>query len=129
MNKTIIKGRLTADPETKQTQSGVSVTRFTVAVDRGYAKDGKREADFFPCIAWRERGDFICKWFTKGKEILLEGQMQRHEYKAQDGSNRTAWDLIVDRAEFCGSAPGTKPSATGDDDGFVEIDEGEEMPF
>lgn len=127
MNRIIIKGRLTADPETRTAQTGTTITTFTVAVDRPYkGTDGKREADFFRCAAFRERGEFIAKYFTKGREILLEGSMQSRTYEAQDGSKRTAWELMVDRAEFCGSAAGTQPQTTPE--GFVDATD-EELPF
>lgn len=126
MNRIIIKGRLTADPETRTAQTGTTITTFTVAVDRPYKSDGKREADFFRCAAFRERGEFIQKYFGKGKEILLEGSMQSRTYEAQDGSKRNAWELMVDRAEFCGSAAGTQPQTTPD--GFVDATD-EALPF
>lgn len=134
MNHIVIKGRLTADPEAKVTQNGTGFTRFTVAVDRPYKNgEGQREADFFRCTAWRERGDFIQKYFAKGREILVEGSMQSRTYDAQDGSKRTSWELMVNRVEFCGSEAGGRDSGStadatqADPNGFVETDD--ELPF
>jgi single-strand DNA-binding protein len=99
MNQIIIKGRLTRDPETKEVKD-TTVTRISVAVNRRFKKD---EADFFDCSAWGKTGEFVQKYFTKGQEILIAGEMQSRKYKTDLGENRTAWDIRVDQVEFCGS--------------------------
>ena len=77
MNKVILMGRLTADPELRQTQSGISSCRFTIAVNRKYAdkQSGERQADFISCVAWRQTAEFICKYFRKGKKESLRGKL------------------------------------------------------
>jgi len=100
MNSIIIKGRLTRDPEMRTTQSGKSVTDFSVAVDRRIQKD---KTDFFDVTAWEKTGEFVNKYFRKGKEILVQGEMQRREYTDKSGNKRYAWNLIAQNVEFCGS--------------------------
>jgi single-strand DNA-binding protein len=103
MNNITITGRLTADPELKQTQSGLAVTSFNVAVDRNYtAKGQEKQTDFFTVVAWRGTAEFICKYFTKGRLILINGEMQSRKYTDKDGNNRTAWEVLADKVEFMG---------------------------
>lgn len=106
MNKVIIMGRMTADPELKQTQSGVFTCHFTVAVDRKYAdkNTGERQADFISCTAWRQTAEFICKYFAKGKMILVEGSLRTGSYTDKNHSDVTHYttDVFVDNVEFCG---------------------------
>lgn len=104
MNLIVIKGRLTRDPDLKQTSNGVSVCSVDIAVDRNYQKDQNNKAtDFFSITAWRGTGEFLSKYFKKGQEILVRGEMQSRKYQDKNGNNRTAWDLIADKIEFCGS--------------------------
>lgn len=99
MNKVFLKGRLTATPELKQTQNGTAVTKFTVAVNRRFDRE---KTDFINCEAWRNTAEFICKYFTKGKEIVLVGEL--HIDKSErDGKTTYFTTVTVDEAEFCGS--------------------------
>lgn len=102
LNKMILGGRLTADPELQTTGSGLSVTHFTVAVDRKVARDAERKTDFFECTAWRERAEFITRFFRKGSSICLIGSMQSRSYE-KDGQTRRVWELQVDEAYFADS--------------------------
>ena len=106
MNKVIITGRLTADPELRQTQSGTATCRFTVACDRRFAnkQTNEREADFITCIAFKNSAEFISKWFQKGKMILVEGNLRTGSYKDKNHSDVTHYttDVYVDNVEFCG---------------------------
>lgn len=99
-NKVIIGGRLTANPELKQTQSGILVTSFTVAVNRKPSKDGKQQADFFNATAWRNTAEFICKYFKKGASIMLTGKLQNREWKDNAGNNRISTEITVEEADF-----------------------------
>ncbi len=101
MNCIIIKGRLTTDPELKHTQSDTPVCSVNVAVDRPYSKD--KETDFFTVVFWRQAAEFVCKYFSKGQEILVQGEMQSRKYEDKEGNNRIAWEVKADRVEFCGS--------------------------
>lgn len=109
MNKVIMIGYLAADPEFNSTQSGVSRCTFRIATQRKFANaEGKRESDFFNCIAWRNTADFISRFFAKGSRIAIEGTLQTRSYDAQDGSKRYVTEIIVENAEFCesrGAAP------------------------
>ena len=104
MNKVILIGNLTKDPEMRTTQSGVSVTSFTVAVQRRYKyADGERQADFINCVAWRGTAEFIAKYFTKGQKIGVVGSLQTRSYDDQNGARRYVTEVVVDEAEFAGS--------------------------
>ena len=104
MNFIAIHGRLVRDPEIRRTQSGVAVTTITVAVDRAYAADGEKQTDFFDCVFWRQGAEFVSKYFTKGKEIIVQGEMQSRKWTDKDGNNRISWEIQTAHAEFCGSA-------------------------
>jgi single-strand DNA-binding protein len=107
MNKVILKGRLTADPELRQTQSGISSCRFTLAVDRKFAdkNTGERQADFVSCTAWRSTAEFVSRYFTKGSMILVEGALRTGSYTDKNHSDVTHYttDVFVDNVEFCES--------------------------
>lgn len=148
MNKAILMGRLTSDPEMRQTQSGVSCARFTIAINRRFQKD---ETDFINCVAWRQTADFICKYFAKGNMIAVVGSIQTRSWEGQDGKKNYATEVVADEAYFTGSkaeagaAPGgsfptpgsvSQPQTTAPaaDDfsamGFSEIDAADdELPF
>ncbi len=100
INKTILGGRLTADPELRQTNSGVSVCSFTVAVNRRFSKDGEREADFINCQAWRQTAEFICNYFKKGSSICVSGAIQTRSWEDQNGQKRFATEIVADEAYF-----------------------------
>lgn len=106
MNKMIIVGRMTANPELKQTQSGVESCRFTVAVDRKFAdkNTGEREADFITCVAWRQTAKFVSTYFTKGKMIALEGSLRTGKYQDKNHEDVTHYttEVYVDNVEFVG---------------------------
>jgi single-strand DNA-binding protein len=100
-NRTIIIGRLTADPELRQTQSGVSVSSFSVAVNRTFApRGGERQTDFFDVVAWRQTAEFITRYFTKGSAILVEGTMESRSFVDKNGNNGRVWELIASNAHF-----------------------------
>lgn len=104
MNKVVLVGRLTRDPEVRSTSSGLSTARFTVAVNRNFKnKDGNYDADFISCVAFRNTADFVAKFFKKGSMIGLEGRIQTGSYDAQDGTKRYTTDVAVDNVEFVGS--------------------------
>lgn len=110
INHIIIHGRLTATPELKQTQSNVAVTTFSVAVDRQYARQGEEKlTDFFSVVAWRSLAETICKYCSKGKEIIISGEMQSRKYTDKDGNARIAWEILANSIDFCGSKPDNAP--------------------
>ena len=113
LNRIILMGRLVADPELRQTPNGVSVASFRIAVDRNYqSKDtGERQADFISCVAWRQTGEFISRYFQKGRMIALEGSLQTRNYEDKTGAKRTAYEVIVDQAYFADSKPNDNQKA------------------
>lgn len=116
LNRTVLMGRLVADPELKTTQTNTSVTTFRIAVDRSYTKKGEeRQADFFDVVAWRYTAEFICKHFRKGSLIAIDGQLQSRTYQAKDGTNRYVVEVIADNASFTGERNNGNytPSSTG----------------
>lgn len=102
INNVVLMGRLTANPEMRSTQSGVSCARFTLAIERDYKSGDERQTDFIPCVAWRQTAEFICKYFAKGRMIAVIGAVESNKYTDKDGNNRTAYDVLVTRASFCG---------------------------
>ena len=97
INRVILMGRLTADPELKTTASGISVTSFSIAVDRSYVKNGEeRKADFINIVCWRQTAEFVCRYFSKGSLIALEGQLQTRTFQAKDGTNRHITEVVAD---------------------------------
>lgn len=111
MNVITLMGRLTAAPELKTTQNGIEYCNFTVAINRPKNKDGTQVADFLPCTAWRQTAAFISNYFHKGDMIAVNGELQTRKYQDNSGQNRTAYDIIVNRAYFTG---GKNQSVTGD---------------
>ncbi len=102
MNIIAIKGRLVRDPSTKTTPNGVTVCNITVAVDRAYSGGGEKQTDFFDCVFWRQGAEFVNKYFSKGKEIIVTGEMQSRKWQDKDGNNRVSWEIQNAHAEFCG---------------------------
>ena len=127
VNCAVIMGRLVADPELRTTGSGISVTSFTVAVDRRFNRQGEeRQADFIDVIAWRQTAEFICKYFRKGSMIAIQGYIQTRMYEDKNGNKRKAVELVADNVSFCGTKAETdKPSV---DVGYVDIPD-DDLPF
>ena len=128
-NKVILMGRLTADPELKQTPNGVSVTSFRIAVDSRYSKD---ECYFITIVAWRQTAEFICKYFTKGSAIIICGELQTRSWKDADGKNRYATEVVASEVSFAESKKASDNiSITAEEsasEGFVVVGE-EDLPF
>ena len=142
LNCAVIMGRLTADPELRQTPSGVAVTRFTVAVDRGYVKPGEeRKADFINVVAWRQTAEFVTRYFSKGSMIAVQGAIQTGSYE-KDGIKRSTFEIVADNVSFCGSksesSTGGAPRVTetaapsfsnGSIDDFAAVADDDDLPF
>ena len=129
MNKVILMGRLTKEPELRQTQNGTTVTSFTLAVLRRFAKECQQEADFINCTAWQKTAEFICKYFQKGQMIAVSGRLQSQSWE-KDGKKQYSTSVIVDEVDFVGGKKESGQAATGmlNDMGFSEIDDGD-VPF
>jgi single-strand DNA-binding protein len=139
LNKVILGGRITADPELKQTPSGVSVCSFSIAVNRKVGKDKEQQADFFNCKAWRSTAEIVSKYFKKGSSICIVGNLQQNTWTDQNGQKRYGMDVVVDEVMFVDSkndAPGGNsdgayipPSYTANDANFEEVKEDSDLPF
>lgn len=100
-NKCILQGRLTADPELKQSTSGVSVTSFNLAVDRKYNKGEEKQCDYITVVAWRQTAEFICKYFGRGQAILVCGELRTRSWEDQHGNKRYATEVVASEVCFC----------------------------
>lgn len=104
INRIVLMGRLTADPEYRQTPNGIAVATFSIAVDRSFASKGQeRQTDFIPCVAWRQTADFVSRYFQKGSMIAVDGSLQTRKYTDKQGNNRTAFEVVIDQVSFTGS--------------------------
>lgn len=154
-NKAIVVGRLTADPELRQTQNGHYVTSFSLAVDRPYtARDGEQDVDFLNIVAWRGTAEFVCRYFTKGRPMLVDGSIQTRQYTDRQGVERRAWEIVADQVRFVESrsaaqsardsdfatpssqtaqhaTPEPEPTSysSGSVDDFAEIEDDGDLPF
>ena len=133
MNRVVLVGRLTRDPEMRTTASGINQTRFTLAVNRRTPnQNGEREADFISCIAWRGTAEAIAKYLTKGRELAVEGSIRTGSYDAQDGTKRYTTDVVVDNFTFIGSganSAGTSYQNSSDSSSNITTTDISEDPF
>ena len=112
LNCAIIMGRLTADPELRTTASGLSVTSFSVAVDRRFQRQGEeKQTDFINVVAWRQTAEFVSRYFHKGSMIAVQGYIQTRNYEDKNGNKRTAVEIVADNVSFCGSKAETGTGA------------------
>ena len=135
LNKVVLGGRMTADPELKQTPQGVSVTSFSIAVNRR-GKDA--QTDFINCVAWRQTADFICRFFKKGSSICISGSVQTRTWNDQQNNKRYATEIVADEAYFvdakadapAGSFGGDVPAfQTQESAKFEEVASDDDLPF
>lgn len=153
LNMIAAMGRLTNTPELRTTTSGKEVCSFDIACERNYSASGQRETDFIPCVAWGKTAQFIAQYFSKGSMIAVNGSLQTRKYQDKQGNNRTAYEVQVREASFCGSKAADSGSARGfdeqtesytreakathsapqaaenDTDDFAVINDDEDLPF
>lgn len=156
LNVVAIMGRLVADPELRTTQNGTSVCSFRIACDRSFARQGEqRQADFIDIVAWRQKAEFVSKYFQKGSLIAIEGSLQTRQYQDKNGNNRTAVEVIANNVSFAGFKAADKPAVQsfdqqtqsytrqantshsapqagymqGEPDDFAEISDTDDIPF
>lgn len=133
LNRMTLQGRLTRDPEYRQTQNGTAVASFTVAWSEKY-KETERKL-FLPCVAWGNNALFVCQYFVKGSEIVVEGGLTSRKWQDQNGNNRESIELTVERMHFAGSKTDSAPmpEPTGNPiktpDGFAPASEDDALPF
>jgi len=133
-----MKGRLTKDVEFKTLQSGTEISNFSIAVDRKFKREGQPTADFFNCIAFSKTASFIDNYFSKGKEILIEGNIQNRSWEDAEGKKHYATDIMVDSVYFCGSKSDNATSQASDNQrteyqtAYAEIEDdvdSDDLPF
>lgn len=132
LNKVILMGRLTKKPILEATPSGVSVTKFTLAVDRNYVKQGEeRYADFISCVAWRGTAEFINKYFDKGQLMALVGSVQTRTWDDDEGKRHYVTEVVADEVSFAGGKVNTPTEAEKKEDkpDFEETDDDKDLPF
>jgi single-strand DNA-binding protein len=153
LNVAVLMGRLVADPELRHTSSGISVTSFTIAVDRSYVKSGtERQTDFIDIVAWRGTAEFVCKYFRKGQLAAVQGSIQTRTYTDRNENKRKAFEIVADNVHFAepkrssgsssgnysgaGNSPADSHSeqpapayANGDTGDFEEIPSDDDLPF
>ena len=153
LNQVALMGRLTADPELRHTPSNISVTTFTLAVNRSYVKQGaERQTDFIDIVAWRNTADFICRYFKKGQMMAVEGSIQTRSYTDKEGKNRRAFEVVANNVYFTESRssssapsggntgsyethlepPAAMPEtsfSSGSNDDFAVISDDDDLPF
>lgn len=135
LNKVFLQGRLVADPELRKTQQGTPVASYRLAVDRGYkSKDPKAQnADFINVVSWRNTAEFVSRYFTKGRMMLVEGRLQMRDYTDKDGNRRVAAEIVTDNVYFCDSRKDESSADSGllqESAGFSELaDDDGDLPF
>lgn len=133
LNKIVIMGRLTKDPELRYTQSQTAVASFTLAVDRDYAREGaEKETDFINCVAWKGTADFITRYFLKGQMIVLSGRLQIRSWQDKDGKTRYSAEVVADNVYFGESkreSEGRPANVTTDEPQFTELSDDGDLPF
>ena len=113
LNCVTLMGRLVADPELRTTTSGKAVATFRIAVDRSFVKQGEqRQADFITIVVWESTADFVCRYFSKGSMIALQGRIQTRNYEDNNGNKRTAFEVVANEVSFCGSKNESGTQAT-----------------
>lgn len=133
LNRIIVMGRLTRDPELRRTNSGNAVTSFTVAVDRDFkTQSGEKETDFIDVVAWRNTAEFVSKYFSKGRMAVVEGRLQLRDWTDKEGNKRRTAEIVADSVYFGdskrdgGDNSGCAPAPSG---GFDEIEDDGDLPF
>lgn len=135
LNKIILMGRLTKDPELRRTQSGLAVTTVTLAVERDYnTSNTEKITDFIDVVAWRQTAEFICHYFAKGRVIVVEGSMQSRKWKDKDGQNRTNWEVQANHVWFGDSKRGDTSNTSDERDAtpgpqYTEAEDDGDLPF
>lgn len=131
MNKVVLIGRLTKDPDLRYTQSGIAVARFTLAVDRGFKnQDGEKQADFIPITVWRTQAENCAKYLQKGRLVAVAGRIQTGSYETPDGQRRYTTEVVADEVRFLEwGEKKEQEQAQGDIPGFTPYENDKELPF
>ena len=124
-NKVILMGRLVADPELRQTPNNISVCRFRIAVDRGYSADKEKKTDFITVVAWRATAEFVAKYFSKGKMIIVEGALHNADYTDSNGVKHYAMDVQISNVEFGESKASSNAKQASDNSAAISAEIGD----
>ena len=131
MNKVIIMGRLTRDPEISSSTNGTTFARYSVAVDRRFKREGDPDADFFNCTSFGKQAEFVERYLKKGTKVVVTGRLQNNNYTQKDGSKVYSVQIMVEDVEFAESKKADGSESTASSDDFLNLPEGlvEELPF
>ena len=145
LNVVALMGRLTSDPELRHTQTGIAITKFTIAVQRSFVRPGEeRKSDFIDIVAWRSTAEFVCTYFKKGQLVALDGAIQTGTYQDKDGNKRKSFEVIASNVHFAESKKDSFPEnggrsfienktetkySSGTDSDFQEIQSDDDLPF
>ncbi len=132
LNKVILMGRMTAEPELRYTTSNTPVCSFTLAVERDYKdSEGNKETDFIKCQSWRNSAEFVSKYFSKGQQIVVAGRIQTRTWDDQEGKKHYATEVVVDNVYFAGSSKKNEQSAEQQEspEGFIPVEDSDDVPF
>ena len=139
LNKCTIMGRLVTDPELRRTGSGVAVASFTIACDRDFGSNGEKETDFIDCVAWRQTGEFVSKYFAKGRMAVVSGRLQIRTWNDKDGNKRRTAEIVADNVYFGDSKQdngnqnnqntGYTKAQTATSDFVIIADDDAQLPF
>ena len=125
LNKIVIMGRMTRDPELRRTQSGTAVTSFSIACDRDFkSQSGEKETDFIDVVAWRSTAEFVCKYFTKGRMAVVVGRLQIRDWTDREGGKRRSAEVVADSVYFGDSRPREDQGASAPSSGAGDLPEG-----
>lgn len=132
LNRIIVMGRMTRDPELRRTNSGTAVASFTVAVDRDFkSQSGEKETDFIDVVAWRNTAEFVSKYFSKGRMAVVEGRLQLRDWTDKEGNKRRTAEIVADSVYFGDSKKDNEsaPAQSEPQGGFSEIEDDWDLPF
>lgn len=131
LNRIIVMGRMTRDPELRRTNSGTAVASFTVAVDRDFkSQSGEKETDFIDVVAWRNTAEFVSKYFSKGRMAVVEGRLQLRDWTDKDGNKRRSAEIVADSVYFGDSKRDGRDAVQSEPQGdFSEIEDDWDLPF
>lgn len=131
LNRIVLMGRLTHDPELRRTASGIACANFSVAVDRDFGRNdaGEKETDFFDCVAWRTSAEFVSKYVSKGRMVVVSGRLQVRPWTDKDGNRRRAYEIVADNVYFADSRNAVADKPVSDPADYAMLDDDSQLPF
>ena len=131
LNRIVVMGRLTHDPELRRTASGIACANFSVAVDRDFGRNdvGEKETDFFDCVAWRTSAEFVSEYCSKGRMVVVSGRLQVRPWTDKDGYRRRAYEIVADNVYFADSRKAVADKPVSDPADYHMLDDDSQLPF